>query len=147
MEKKPPRSPNCPVQTESKYPSHSWRRSLKPVSVTPWLLEGTCALCLGRQIQLQQHTAAAGLRERRRHLVSFLCSVPIFRLHGWHELVIYADTLTSLSEMAPFVASETLSSSTIAGVSVVTAVVSMAGSGFKPCDKICWMVFRKLGCS
>lgn len=75
MEKQLPRSP-CP---ESKYPSYSWRRSLKSGSVTRWILEGTFALCFGREIQLQQHTAAAGLRARRQHLVSFLCSCPHFQ--------------------------------------------------------------------
>lgn len=77
MEKQQPRSP-CPVKTESKYSSHSWRRSLKPGSITCWLLEGTFALCFGREIQLQ-HTAAASLKERRQHLVSFLCFCPHFQ--------------------------------------------------------------------
>lgn len=73
LQRQPQRSP-CAAQTKSKYPSHGWRRSLKPGGVTHWILEGTFPTCFGREIQLQQHTAVAGLRERRRHLASLILS-------------------------------------------------------------------------
>lgn len=66
-------------------PSKNWIKifitqlaSLKPGSIKRWLLEGTFALCFGREIQLQ-HTAAASLKERRQRSVSFLCFCPHFQ--------------------------------------------------------------------